>query len=166
MKIHELHSPKGARKRRKQRGRGPGSGHGKTSCRGHKGLKARSGPNLRPGFEGGQMPLIRRIPKRGFRGRSKPVYQVVNLASLEKLKTTSTITPQNLAEAGLIKSADKRVKILGSGELSKSLTVTAHSFSKSAQEKIKKAGGVFEKITQMNTDGKKKEVRMNTDKKV
>ncbi len=145
MKLHELRPQRGAVKRRKRIGRGPGSGHGKTSCRGHKGLKARSGPNLRPGFEGGQMPLIRRIPKRGFIPRTRFSFQVVNLSALTKLKYEQ-ITPLELEKSGLIKSAETPVKILGTGELTKAVNVEAHAFSKSAIAKIKKAGGKHKEI--------------------
>jgi len=147
MNLHELKPARGSRKKTKRRGRGPGSGHGKTSCRGHKGLKARSGGGLRPGFEGGQMPLIRRIPKRGFNRPFKKIgFQVVNLDSLDKLKGLENIAPEELAQKGLIKSSQDPVKILGTGELSKSLTIKAHAFSKSAIKKIKKAGGTVEEI--------------------
>ncbi len=147
MNLHELKPSRGSRKKTKRRGRGPGSGHGKTSCRGHKGLKARSGGGLRPGFEGGQMPLIRRIPKRGFNRPFKKIgFQVVNLDSLDKLKGLENIAPEELAQKGLIKSSQDPVKILGTGELSKSLTIKAHAFSKSAIKKIKKAGGTAEEI--------------------
>ena len=135
-------------KKRKRIGRGRGSGHGKTSCRGHKGQKSRSGGGVRPGFEGGQMPLIRRLPKRGFTSRLKIKYQIINIRTLDGLKET-TITPQKLKELKVIKNIDKHIrgiKILGEGELSRPMTVKAHAFSGKAIEKIKKAGGKTEII--------------------
>jgi large subunit ribosomal protein L15 len=129
------------RKRKKRRGRGNGSGHGKTSCRGHKGQKARSGGGVRLGFEGGQMPLVRRIPKRGFNYPFKHRYQIVNIHQLNEFDKDLIVTPDKLKEAKIIKEINKRVKILGEGELSKPLTVKAHTFSKKAKEKINKAGG-------------------------
>lgn len=146
MKLFELKAPRGSHKKRKRRGRGPSSGHGKTSCRGHKGQRARASGRLRPGFEGGQMPLIRRIPKRGFTNRFKVVFQVVNLKDLEKFKENSEITPKELQEKGFIKQLDQPVKILGEGKLTRKLTVKAHFFSQTALEEIKKAGGLAEII--------------------
>lgn len=145
MKLHELKAPKGAHKKRKILGRGSSSGHGKTSTRGSKGQTSRSGRATYPGFEGGQSPLIRRMPKRGFTSKFPKVYQVVNLESLAKIKDTN-ITPALLLEKGLVKSKNKLIKILGDGELKTALTIQAHAFSKSAQEKIKKAGGNFEVV--------------------
>ena len=146
MKLNELVRPRGARRKIKRLGRGSGSGHGKTSCRGHKGLKARtgSGGKLRIGFEGGQMPLIRRVPKRGFRGSFKIPNQIVNVENLNKFHKDSVVDPKKLRETNIVKSSSKPIKILGTGEIKKSLTVRAHSFSKSAIEKIKKAGGKVE----------------------
>ena len=144
MKLNELKSPKGGHKKPKRVGRGSGSGHGKTSCRGHKGTKARSGRKLRPGFEGGQMPLSRRIPKRGFTSKFKKEFETINIKDLNIFENDSTITPQLLKARGLIKDKKEGVKILGMGELSKALTVKAHRFSKSAVEAIKKAGGKAE----------------------
>ncbi|MFH1655562.1 MAG: 50S ribosomal protein L15 [Candidatus Omnitrophota bacterium] len=141
MQLHEIRLPKGANKKRKIVGRGSGSGHGKTSGRGHKGQNARSGRGTRPGFEGGQMPLIRRIPKRGFNSKTKKVFQIVNIDSLQKFKEDTVITPEILKEKGLIKKVKGLVKILGAGELKKPLTIKAHSFSKSAREKVKTSGG-------------------------
>ena len=143
MKLHSLKAPKGAHKKRKYLGRGSSSGHGKTSTRGSKGQTSRSGRATYPGFEGGQSPLIRRMPKRGFTSKFAKVYQVVNLESLAKIKD-ATITPALMLEKGLVKSKNKMIKILGDGELKNPLTIQAHAFSKSAQEKIKKAGGNFE----------------------
>ncbi|MFH2137794.1 MAG: 50S ribosomal protein L15 [Candidatus Omnitrophota bacterium] len=146
LKISDLRAPKGARKKRKVVGRGSGSGHGKTSCRGHNGQLSRTGKGKRPGFEGGQMPLIRRIPKRGFTSKFKEVYQVVNLNSLNKCADNTTVTPKELVELGLIRGMNIPVKILGFGKLEKNITVKAHKFSKSAQEQIEKLGGKAEVI--------------------
>lgn len=134
-------------KKRKRIGRGRGSGHGKTSCRGHRGQKCRSGGGVRPGFEGGQMPLIRRLPKRGFTSRLKIKYQIINIRTLDGLKE-STVTPQKLKELKIVKNIDRGrgIKVLGEGELSKPMTVRAHAFSGKAIEKIKKAGGKTELI--------------------
>ncbi len=132
-------------KKKKRVGRGRGSGHGKTSCRGHRGQKCRSGGGVRPGFEGGQMPLIRRIPKRGFTSRLKIKYQIINIRTLDGLKE-STVTPQKLKELKIVKNIDRGrgVKVLGEGELSKPMTIKANAFSRKAIEKIKKAGGKTE----------------------
>ncbi len=132
--------PKGARSNKKRIGRGPGSGMGKTSTRGQKGQRARAA-NMKPGFEGGQMRLVLRLPKRGFTNVFKEVYQPVNLSVLAKLGFSGEVTPELLAQKGIIKDASKKVKILGSGEISSVLNITADAFSKSAEEKIKKAGG-------------------------
>ena len=145
MKLHSLKAPQGAHKKRKLLGRGSSSGHGKTSTRGSKGQTSRSGRATYPGFEGGQSPLIRRMPKRGFTSKFAKVYQVVNLESLAKIKV-DTITPEVLLEKGLIKSRNRPVKILGDGELKSALNIQANAFSKSAQEKIIKAGGKFEVV--------------------
>jgi len=148
MQLNEITRPRGARRKIKKIGRGSGSGHGKTSCRGHKGLKARtgSGGKLRIGFEGGQMPLIRRVPKRGFRSRSKIIKQIVNVGDLNEFTKNEVIDLEKLKKANFIKSTVKPLKILGKGELKKSLTVHAHFFSESAVEKIKNAGGAIEFI--------------------
>ncbi|MBN1871538.1 MAG: 50S ribosomal protein L15 [Candidatus Omnitrophica bacterium] len=150
MKLNEIPRPKGARRKIKIIGRGSGSGHGKTSTKGHKGLKARSGAGgkLRIGFEGGQMPLVRRIPKRGFSGSDKVINQIVNVEDLNEFKKDDIIDPLKLADKRIIKNKRYPVKILGNGEIKKSLTVRAHSFSKSAQDKISKAGGKAEIITE------------------
>jgi large subunit ribosomal protein L15 len=148
MNINELKPTAGSRKRRKIVGRGKGSGHGKTSCRGHNGQNSRSGGGTRPGFEGGQMPLARRTPKRGFNVQHSLIYQLVNLKSLTRFKEASIITPDILLEKGLIKNKFSLIKILGDGEINKPLTIKAHSFSQSAAEKIKKAGGTAELITE------------------
>lgn len=134
-----LHNLKIKRKRKKILGRGPSSGHGKTSTRGSKGQTSRSGRDFYLGFEGGQTPLIRRIPKRGFRNPFKKEYQIVNLKDLAKLKD-QIITPEILEKAGLIKDKDKLVKVLGEGELERAVTIQAHAFSSSAQEKLERLG--------------------------
>jgi len=147
MRLHELQPKSGSRKKEKRIGRGIGSGHGKTSTKGHKGGLARSGGGGKgPGFEGGQMPLIRRIPKRGFTNRFRDEAAVVNLESLNRFNENSTVTPEQLKEAGLVRRSATAVKILGQGELSKPLTIQAHQFSRSASEKIQKAGGNAEMI--------------------
>ena len=141
--LSTIRAPRKASEKRKRVGRGMGSGMGKTSTRGHKGQGSRSGSRLMRGFEGGQMPLHRRLPKRGFTNIFRQEYAVVNLDRLAALGE-STITPEVLAKAGIIKKGEQLVKILGDGELSVALTVHAHKFSKSAQEKIAKAGGKVE----------------------
>src|SRR5271167_3541760 len=140
--LSNLRAPRKANSNKKRVGRGMGSGMGKTSARGHKGQRSRSGSRMMRGFEGGQMPLHRRLPKRGFTNIFKTEYEVVNLERLSSLGE-STITPEVLRKAGVI-STKHPVKILGDGEISIALTVHAHKFSKSAQEKITKAGGKFE----------------------
>jgi large subunit ribosomal protein L15 len=139
MQIGELNVPH--KKQRKRIGRGPGSGSGKTAGRGHNGQRSRSGYSRRPWFEGGQMPLQRRVPKRGFNPLNKLYYQLINLSSLEKIDEGQLVDLAYMKEIGLIKKADKKVKILGNGELTKKLVVHADAFSKSAIEKIAKAGG-------------------------
>jgi len=144
MKFSELAPNIGSRHKKKRVGRGPGSGHGGTSCRGNKGQRSRSGGGVRLGFEGGQMPLIRRLPKRGFTRIFKQEYNIVNLRSLEeKFDDNEEVTPSTLQEKRLIKK-DLPVKILGSGEITKKLKVKVNGFSKSAREKILKAGGSIE----------------------
>jgi len=142
MNLSNVRAPKKANENKKRVGRGMGSGMGKTSTRGHKGQRSRSGSRMMRGFEGGQMPLHRRLPKRGFTNIFREEFSVVNLDKLGALGE-KTITPEVLQKAGLV-SAKRRVKILGDGELSVALTVQAHKFSKSAQEKITKAGGKAE----------------------
>ena len=142
MNLSNVRAPKKAAENRKRVGRGMGSGMGKTSTRGHKGQRSRSGSRILRGFEGGQMPLHRRMPKRGFTNIFRKEYAIVNLESLASLGET-TITPEVLRQAGVVKTKHP-VKILGDGELTIALTVHAHKFSKSAQEKITKAGGKFE----------------------
>jgi large subunit ribosomal protein L15 len=142
MNLSNVRAPKKSSANRKRVGRGMGSGMGKTSTRGHKGQRSRSGSRMMRGFEGGQMPLHRRMPKRGFTNIFRKEYAIVNLEALAALGET-TITPDVLRKAGVIKTK-LPVKVLGDGELSTALTVHAHKFSKSAQEKITKAGGKFE----------------------
>jgi large subunit ribosomal protein L15 len=146
MNLHDLTPAQGAKKRRKRIGRGPGSGHGKTATKGHKGLLARSGGGKRPGFEGGQMPLIRRLPKFGFANPFRTEYAIVNVKSLQDWSGNETVTPQAMVEAGLVKKKTLPIKILGNGELKKSLVVQAHKFSKTAESKIQAAGGRVEVI--------------------
>jgi large subunit ribosomal protein L15 len=146
MKLHELAPAPGSKKRKKRIGRGPGSGHGKTATKGHKGLLARSGGGKRPGFEGGQMPLTRRLPKHGFTNPFRVDYAIVNLKALAALTDVGDVTPTVLAQARLIKRASQRIKILGEGEVTRALVVQAHKFSKSAEEKIRAAGGRAEVI--------------------
>ncbi|RMD92449.1 MAG: 50S ribosomal protein L15 [Calditrichaeota bacterium] len=141
MDLGNLTYAKGSRKRPKRVGRGEGSGHGGTACRGHKGQKSRSGGSIPPWFEGGQMPLQRRVPKRGFTNIFRKEYQIVNLADLAKKAPEKPVTPELLHQLRLIDKKDQPVKILGKGELTQSLEISAHAFSKSAIEKIEKAGG-------------------------
>lgn len=143
--LYNLKVPAGAHKPKKLLGRGPSSGHGKTSTRGSKGQTSRAGRDFYAGFEGGQTPLIRRIPKRGFTSRDKKEYQVVNLDDLNRIKEPM-ITPVLLEEKGLIRNKDKLIKILGDGELKNPVTIQAHAFSKKASEEIKKKGGKIELI--------------------
>ena len=142
--LNQLRPPLGSKKRRKLLGRGPGSGHGKTSCRGQKGQMSRSSRWTVKGSEGGQMPLIKRLPKVGFRSHRPTLYQVVSIESLNKFANGAVITAQSLKEQGLINSLLRPFKILGDGELKKSVVVQEGAFSKSAEEKIKKAGGKIE----------------------
>lgn len=147
MKLHELKPNRGARKKPTRKGQGIGSGLGKTAGRGHKGQNARSGGGVRPGFEGGQMPLSRRLPKRGFSNAPfKKEIISVNIESLNKFDNGAEVTPETLIESKVIKKTGDGVKILGNGKLDKSLTVKAHAFSKSAVKKIEAAGGKAEVI--------------------
>ncbi|GBD95261.1 MAG TPA: 50S ribosomal protein L15 [Nitrospirae bacterium] len=143
MRLSDLAPVPGSRKKRKRVGRGPGSGHGKTSCRGHKGQKSRSGGGTKAGFEGGQMPLQRRLPKRGFTNIFRKEYSVVNLGTLDRL-SESTITPDFLLKEGVVKKIRDGIKILGNGAITRPLIVKAHAFSASAKEKIIKAQGSVE----------------------
>ncbi|HEX9136120.1 MAG TPA: 50S ribosomal protein L15 [Nitrospirota bacterium] len=146
MRLEELKPVKGATKKSKRVGRGVGSGSGKTAGKGHKGQKARSGGVKGAGFEGGQMPLQRRIPKRGFANIFRKEYAIVNLSDLDKIDGSDPVTPEILMQKGLIKDLKSGVKILGMGELKSKLTVRAHKFSKSAIDKIQAAGGKAEVI--------------------
>ena len=149
MKLGDIAPPAGAVKKRKRLGCGPGSGHGKTSGKGHKGQRSRSGSKIRPWFEGGQMPLQRRLPKVGFSNPNRIVYQVVNLDEIARRELTGEVTPQVLKDVGLIKSLKKPVKVLGRGEISEAVQVHAHAFSASASEKIGRAGGTVEIIAKV-----------------
>ncbi|MDD5155603.1 MAG: 50S ribosomal protein L15 [Candidatus Omnitrophica bacterium] len=146
MGLHNLSVPKGAHKRKRILGRGPGSGHGKTSTRGSKGQTSRTGRDFYAGFEGGQTPLIRRMPKRGFTSVSKKEFQILNLDNLKKIKE-ETITPELLQKKGLIKDIDIPVKILSDGEIKNPVVIKAHAFSKKAQDKIRSAGGSCEVLS-------------------
>ncbi len=141
MRLNDLFGSTSTNKRPKRVGRGVGSGHGKTSCRGHKGQKARSGRKLRPGFEGGQMPLARRLPKRGFRNPFKIKYQIINIEKLNTFEKDSRVTPETLREQGMIKDEHLPIKILGRGKISKALNIQVTAVSKQAKEKIEAAGG-------------------------
>ncbi|NQT89913.1 MAG: 50S ribosomal protein L15 [Candidatus Omnitrophica bacterium] len=161
--------PKGAKKKRRRRGRGQGSGMGKTSGRGHKGQTARGKTKKSKGFEGGQMPLLRRVPKRGFTSIFKRQYQIVNIDRMQHMKSLpkdNTLTPELMEQKGLIKSSKLSIKVLGDGELKKELIVHAHAFSKSAKGAIEKAGGkavLIQKKTQEKA--KVKKARVKVDKK-
>jgi large subunit ribosomal protein L15 len=144
MKLHEIKIPTGARRKPKRVGRGESSGYGKTAGKGAKGQNARSGGGKSGGFEGGQMPLHRRIPKRGFHNPTRVEYAVVNVESLDIFPAGTTVTPELLIGSGLIRQVRADIKVLGDGELKNSLTVQAHKFSKSAEEKITRAGGKAE----------------------
>jgi large subunit ribosomal protein L15 len=144
VKIQQLKAASGSRKKPKRVGRGVGSGHGKTSCRGHKGQKARSGGGKGAGFEGGQMPLQRRLPKRGFNNIFSSKYETINLKDIERLGLDA-VTPEVLAEKGLIRARDP-LKVLGGGDLKRAVTVKANAFSASALRKIKDAGGSAEVV--------------------
>ncbi len=145
MKISDLHPAVGAKKKEKRIGRGPGSGHGKTSTKGHKGQAARSGGTKGPGFEGGQQPLIRRVPKGGFNNIFRKEYDEVNVGRLASFE--SEVTLEGLKEAGIIKRSSRWVKILGDGEITKPLVVSSHKFTRGAVEKIQAAGGRVELIS-------------------
>lgn len=155
--LSNLKPAAGSHKRRKRIGRGQGSGHGGTSTRGHKGAGSRSGSGTRAWFEGGQMPLVRRIPKRGFHSPFRVEYQVVNVQSLEKLASegkipNGVVTPEVLTKLGLVKKLTEPVKVLGNGDLKSKLDVTAHAFSKSAVQKIETAGGKVQTISSTSKD--------------
>ncbi|HEX6976646.1 MAG TPA: 50S ribosomal protein L15 [Vicinamibacterales bacterium] len=146
MELSNLKPKKGARHAKKRVGRGPGSGHGKTSARGEKGQKSRSGFSRTLGFEGGQMPLHRRLPKRGFTNIFKKEYAVVNLSDLERFDNGATVDEAALRQAGLVKGRNDGIKVLGNGKLSKKLTVSATKFSETAKKQIEAAGGTCQEI--------------------
>jgi large subunit ribosomal protein L15 len=148
MSLNNLRPPRGAKQPKKRVGRGPGSGHGKTASRGSKGAKSRSGFRFKRGFEGGQMPLHRRVPKRGFRNPFRVEYAVVNLDTLAEIFDAGTaVTPELLRERGIVREAGALIKVLGRGDCGKALTVRAHKFSGSASKKLAAAGGVAEVIS-------------------
>jgi len=144
--LNELKPVEGARKNRKRIGRGPGSGTGKTSGKGNKGQKARSGGGVRPGFEGGQLPFFQRLPKRGFKNINRKEYAIINLKDLNQFNDGDVVTPEVLVAANLVKEIKSGVKVLANGELEKKLTVKANLFSKAAEAAITKAGGTVEVI--------------------
>jgi large subunit ribosomal protein L15 len=144
--LNTLAPAKGANRKNKRVGRGIGSGHGKTAARGYKGQKSRSGTSIRPGFEGGQMPLHRRLPKRGFNNVFRKEYTIVNLDTLSQFEAGASVAPETLLEKGIVKKLRDGIKILGSGELKHAVNVRAHKFSKGAAEKIQSAGGTIEVI--------------------
>ncbi len=146
MKLHELKPAEGSRKERKRKGRGIGSGNGKTAGKGHKGQNARSGGGVRLGFEGGQTPLFRRLPKRGFTNINRKDYTIVNLETLNRFEDGTEVTPALLIETGIISKEQAGIKILAKGNIEKKLTVKAHKFSTTAKEAIEAAGGTTEVI--------------------
>lgn len=146
MKLHDMKPADGARKKRKRVGRGMSSGHGKTSGRGHDGQNSRSGGGVRLGFEGGQIPLFQRLPKRGFTNINRKEYAIVNLDTLNRFDAGTEVTPELLLESGIVSKAKSGIKILGNGTLDKKITVKAHKFSASAVEAIEKAGGQTEVV--------------------
>ena len=146
MKLHELKPAEGSRKQRNRVGRGIGSGNGKTAGKGHKGQNARSGGGVRPGFEGGQNPLFRRLPKRGFTNINRKEYAIVNLDALNRFEDGAEVTPALLLETGVVSNEKAGIKVLGNGTLNVKLTVKAHKFSASAKEAIENAGGSIEVI--------------------
>ncbi|MCE5194601.1 MAG: 50S ribosomal protein L15 [Nitrospiraceae bacterium] len=156
MRICDIKPSAGSNKKTKRVGRGIGSGHGKTSCKGHKGQKARSGGTKGAGFEGGQMPLQRRLPKRGFTSLSGKEYSIVNLRDLMKIKGVDVITPEVLIKKGIIKNIKDGIKILGTGEITKPLTIKANVFSASASAKITAAGGKAELLGNAKSKSKGK----------
>ncbi len=143
--LGQLKPPRGAKRGPKRVGRGPGSGHGKTACKGHKGQKARSGAPIRPGFEGGQMPLQRRLPKRGFRNIFKRRYALVHIRDLNRFSAGEVVDAEALRKAGLVKKGADAVKIVGDGDLTIALTVRAHAVTEAARKKIEAASGKVEK---------------------
>ncbi len=161
MKLSDLYPAEGARHRKKRIGRGDGSGHGTTSCRGNKGQKSRSGGNVNPRFEGGQLPLVKRMPnKRGFKNIFKVEYSVVNIGDISEIiyeaNFSNEITIESYVSLGLLKNPDDKIKILGDGDLNQPITVMAHAFSKNAKSKIEAAGGKAIVISKNNLDPKEK----------
>ena len=146
LSITNLKAPRGCNKKKKYLGRGSGSGHGKTSTRGHKGQGARAGRDFRPGFEGGSMTLLRRLPKRGFRSRSKIRYQIINLEQLNRFSNGSTVTALSLKEEGLIKDENEPVKLLGDGKLNKTLIIKVNKVSESVKTKVTESGSTLELV--------------------
>lgn len=146
--LNDLRPARGANRKRKRVGRGMGSGHGKTATRGYKGQLSRSGTSMRPGFEGGQMPLHRRLPKRGFTNIFRKEYAIVNVSELVEFEDGTKIDLESLRDRGIVKKRLDGLKVLGNGEINRPLHVRAHKFSKSAIEKIQKAGGTIEVIEQ------------------
>ncbi len=146
MKLHDMKPAEGSRKKRKRVGRGTGSGSGKTSGRGHNGQNSRSGGGVRLGFEGGQIPLFQRLPKRGFTNINRKEYAIVNLETLNRFAEGTEVTPELLIESGIVSNAKSGIKILGNGTLDKKIIVKAHKFSASAKEAIEKAGGQTEVV--------------------
>ena len=146
MKLHELSPAPGSAKQAWRKGRGPGSGNGKPAGKGHKGQNARSGGGVRPGFEGGQLPLYRKLPKRGFKNRFAKNYAIVNVADLNRFNDVDRVTLAALIEAGIVRKELDGLKVLGNGELTKKITVEAKIFSATAKEKIEAAGGAVEVI--------------------
>ena len=144
MRIHEISPAKGSRKKRKRVGRGVGSGHGRTSCRGHKGQKSRSGGGPRPGFEGGQMPLQRRLPKRGFTNIFRKHYSILNVKDLDRFEPNASVDTEGLKKAGLVRKVGDGIKLLGVGDISHPLFLRVHKVSKTAREKIETVGGKIE----------------------
>ncbi len=146
MKLHELSPAEGSTQESFRKGRGPGSGNGKTAGKGHKGQKARSGGGVRPGFEGGQLPLYRKLPKRGFHNKFGKTFVIVNVEQLERFEDGAVVDAALLKEVGLVTRTDDGIKVLGNGELTKKLTVKAAVFSNTAKEKIEAAGGKTEVV--------------------
>ncbi len=146
MKINDLSPAKGARKHKKRIGRGPGSGHGKTATRGHKGQKSRAGGKVRPGFEGGQMPLHRRLPKRGFTNIFKKSVAIVNLKDLDRFSSGDTVGLSDFIDSGLVKKRKSLIKLLGTGDITFPLNIKVHKASETAKEKIERAGGKVELV--------------------
>lgn len=144
MKLHELSPAAGSAKAAWRKGRGPGSGNGKTAGKGHKGQNARSGGGVRPGFEGGQLPLYRKLPKRGFNNKFAKVYATINVSDLNKFENGATVTLESLLNCGIVRKEYDGLKVLGNGELTKNLTVEAKVFTATAKEKIEAAGGKAE----------------------